>query len=185
MQLFRPDVEECAGGRRVCGDLRRLGCVCRSHARADAGGPCLPGAGPAWVVGWPDFCLTGQRSGLQWAPPALPPFCWDWRWSAHLAWCWSWEQEPSDAGSPCLSPVRGPDAWQQLLFINFRSLCALWRSCAWERSVPPRGLGCLSHPFACSCKSHFHGAARWRCHLAFQRERNHTGLKSLQIGSVI
>lgn len=78
MQPFRPDVEVCAGGHRVCGDLRRLGCVCWSPAWADAGWPCLPGAGPAWANRLarfslaPGACPVGQRSGVQvgslWSP---------------------------------------------------------------------------------------------------------------------
>ena len=52
--------------------------MCRSPAWADASGPCLPGAGPAWANRLarfglaPGACPVGQRSGVQvgslWSP---------------------------------------------------------------------------------------------------------------------
>lgn len=86
-----------------------------------------PGAGPAWVVGWPDFCPTGQGSGSSGLP---------------LLSCLSagtggggppaWHGAGAGNRSPqmlvhlaCLSCEGAGRLTAAPFFINFRSLCAL------------------------------------------------------------
>lgn len=135
---------------------------------------------------------TSQRSRCP--PSGLPPF----PWACGVLCPLGHHAGASDVGSRVASDADSYllhlswelDAYEQLLYINFPfTLSTLIILCLeaiiWEYSVPLGGFCCLSHHFACSYKSHFHGAAPWCCHIAFQEERYCVGSRSLQIRGVM